>query len=124
MNSTLVTLPLIMVVIVGFATQLEDLALDSSEKALRFADDINEAMECATKGLPITWCSPNVTSYDFSPETEEFSAILDEMQEELSPLIADLETELDAMNASEIIYDNETNTTVIVYIIESDSSTV
>lgn len=121
MNSTLIALPIILTVVIGFASQLEDLAMDSSEKALEFADDMNKAMECATKGIPITLCSPNVTSYDFSPETEEFSVILEDMQEELSLAMADLEEELAEMNASETFYDNETDTTIIVYVIEGAS---
>jgi hypothetical protein len=119
MNTTLVALPLIMIVVVGFATQLGDLAESSSQKALHFADDMNKAMECATKGLPITLCSPNVTSYDFSPETEEFTNILEEMEEELSPLLTDLQEEIAQMNATETIYDNETNTTILIYVIDS-----
>lgn len=121
MNSTLVALPIILTVVIGFASQLEDLAMDSSKKALDFADDMNKAMECATKGLPITLCSPNVTSYDFSPETEEFTILLEDMQEELNLAMSDIEEELAEMNASETFYDEETNTTIIVYVVESTS---
>ncbi len=45
MNGTLIALPIILTIVVGFASQLEDLAMDSSEKALNFADDMNKAME-------------------------------------------------------------------------------
>lgn len=118
MNSTLVTLPLIFVIIVGFATQLEDLAKISSDKALNFAEDMNKAMECATKGIPITVCSPNITTYDFSAETTAFSTILEDMEKELSPALIDLEAELANKNATDIYYDESTNTTVIIYVIE------
>lgn len=84
MEKALLTIPIIMTLIVGFASQLEDIAKDSSEKAIEFSDDMNNAMECATKGIPISVCSPDLMNYDFSAQTEEFQAVLDDMEEKLS----------------------------------------
>ncbi|MBN1275283.1 hypothetical protein JXA12_03245 [Candidatus Woesearchaeota archaeon] len=83
MDSAIITIPLFMALIIGFATQLEDIANDTSDKALAFADDMNNAMECATKGIPISQCSPDLMGYDFTPERESFNEALNDMQEAL-----------------------------------------
>lgn len=93
MDAAYITLPIFMALIVGSATHLESVAEDTSAKALAFTDDMNDAMDCATRGIPISACSPNLTNHDFSEEQEEFLAILDEMKETFNnTIIVDNET--------------------------------
>ena len=92
MNASYITVPVFMALIVGFATQLEDVAQDTSAKALAFSDDMNKAMDCATRGIPISACSPNLTQHDFSPEQEEFLAVLEEMEDALNNTVVVNET--------------------------------
>lgn len=85
--ATYVTVPVFMVLIVGFATQLEDIAKDTSSKALAFSDDMNKAMDCATQGIPISECSPDLMRHDFTKEREEFLSVLDDMQRQLNDTV-------------------------------------
>jgi hypothetical protein len=84
MNSTLITLPIFMLIIIGFATQLEGIANDTAGKAIEFSTDMSNAMDCATRAIPIEQCSPNLFDHDFTPEQEAFQMTLEEMQEALS----------------------------------------
>ncbi|MBD3209378.1 hypothetical protein GF367_03080 [Candidatus Woesearchaeota archaeon] len=93
MNANLITIPIFITIILGFATQLETIAEDTSDKAIDFSQDMSNAMDCATKGIPITECSPNLMDHDFAPEQEAFQATLQDMEETLSDMeIKDNET--------------------------------
>lgn len=72
-----------MMLIVGIATQLEDIAHDSADKAVAFADDMNSAMGCATRGVPITTCSPTLMSHDFSDEQQAYMDTLENISQTL-----------------------------------------
>lgn len=87
MNKALLTLPITMALILGAATQLQEIAESSADKAIEFSDDMNSAMDCATKGIPIRVCSPELLEYDFDDEKESLEAVLEELQpnEEISP---------------------------------------
>jgi hypothetical protein len=66
----LMVAPFVGLMMLGILPQLMTLAEDTQDKAVRFADDMNGAMDCATRALPLEMCSPGLTSYDFSPEIE------------------------------------------------------
>lgn len=74
----IVTIALIGTLLIGMLTQLETIAQDSAQKAIEFSDDMNSAMDCATKGIPLKECSPNLMSHDFSKEVDEFKETLDQ----------------------------------------------
>lgn len=92
MNPTYLTLPLFMTLILGFALQMENIAQESADKAIAFSDDMNNAMDCATRGIPISVCSPNLVEYDFSEDTKEYLIALEEMKTTLNNTIIINET--------------------------------
>jgi hypothetical protein len=83
----LIMVPLIATIILSFVAQLEPIAKESSDKAIEYAQDMNNAMECATKGIPISKCSPNLMDTSFTKELEETQRILENMTLELNNTI-------------------------------------
>jgi hypothetical protein len=67
----LVIYPAFAVFFLGFAMQMVDIAESSSEKTIAFADDMNNAIDCATKGIDLSICSPNLMNHDFSAEINQ-----------------------------------------------------
>jgi len=67
----LIILPFVGLLLFPFVTELLTVAHSSQEKAVNFADDMNAAIDCATRGIPIAECSPDLMSYDFTPEMDE-----------------------------------------------------
>ena len=59
------------ILLLGFATQLMDVAASTSEKTLDFTYDMQEAVDCATKGVDMRECSPNLYKHDFEGEIEK-----------------------------------------------------
>ena len=81
----LLVAPAVILVVLGALTQFEDIALDTSDKALAFSDDMNGAMDCATRGIPIRECSPDLMGgYDFTQEREDFTQALIDLEEQLN----------------------------------------
>ncbi len=72
----LLIVPVFMLIILGFATQLTEIAESSSEKALDFAQDMNNAMDCAKTGRLISECSPTLFETDFDSEMNKTVDIL------------------------------------------------
>jgi len=70
MKALLIT-PIVGLMILGFIPQLLTIAESSQEKAIVFADDMNAAIDCATRGVALEECSPNLMNHDFSPEMTE-----------------------------------------------------
>jgi len=64
----ILTIPVAVVIILGLTTQLGTVAESSADKAVAFADDMNNAIDCATRGIALEVCSPNLMSHDFEPE--------------------------------------------------------
>jgi len=64
----LVILPMAIILILATATQLYDVAESSSNKAVDFAEDMDDAIDCATHGVDMNQCSPGLYSHDFSSE--------------------------------------------------------
>lgn len=65
---TILLVPIILSLTLGLGTQLADLANDASSKTVAFATSADEAVDCALRGVDISECSPELTSYDFEPE--------------------------------------------------------
>ncbi|RMF05779.1 hypothetical protein D6764_03915 [Candidatus Woesearchaeota archaeon] len=66
-----------MVLLLG--AQLLDIAESASAKTVAFASDMEAAVDCAMRAIPLQECSPGIFSHDFKPEingtlnaTEEF----------------------------------------------------
>ena len=103
--------------ILGFAMELNNIAEDASAKTLRFADDMNNAIPCAAKGIPVAVCSPNLAATDFTPELERYMAALEEINKTTSPIRDSLMQELqDGKSLDEIglkcVYDSKTQVLV------------
>jgi hypothetical protein len=64
----LIIYPAFAILFLGFAMQMVDIAESSSQKTIDFADDMNNAIDCATKGIDLSVCSPDLMNHDFSPE--------------------------------------------------------
>ena len=71
----------------SIGTQMIDIAEGSSEKAVAFASDMQAAIDCATAGIPLEKCSPNLGKHDFEPDVKEFQQALNETQKELKGVI-------------------------------------
>lgn len=80
----IIIVPVIGLFIIGFAVELESIATDSGKKALKYASDMNNAMDCAMVGVPIRECSPELMETDFTPEIEDTTALLENMTLSLS----------------------------------------
>lgn len=79
----LILVPIVATLMLGFVLQLVDIAESSSEKTLDFADDMNLAMDCAVRGIPIQECAPDLTNHEFKSDIEKTINVLNEMEEEL-----------------------------------------
>ena len=86
MNASYLMLPVFMTLIIGVASQMEEIAQDTSDKALAFSDDMNNAMDCATRGVPIEECSPDLMKKDFGPEKEAYLEALHDFKEKAEKL--------------------------------------
>jgi hypothetical protein len=64
----LAIVPMAILLVLATATQLYDIAESSSGKAVLFAQDMDDAMDCATAGVDLNQCSPGLYSHDFSIE--------------------------------------------------------
>jgi len=80
--SALIPAVLIVSLTLGTLTQLQDIAQQSSQKAVKFADDSNKAIDCAFQARPLSDCSPDLFSTDFKAEAEQTKAILDDLQQQ------------------------------------------
>lgn len=77
----LLFVPVAITIILAFVVQLSDIAISTSDKVLNYADDMDNAVDCAFRGIPILECSPDLNSVDFEPEIKEminFRKILEE----------------------------------------------
>lgn len=79
----LLIIPAIALVFLGIATQLVDTAEQSGEKVVSYAQDMNDAMDCAFLGKPLEECSPNLLETDFEKDIEKTQEELEELQEEI-----------------------------------------
>jgi hypothetical protein len=100
MIKELVFVPAVAILVLGFMTQLSDIATSTSDKALNYADQMDSAVDCAFRAMPIEDCSPDLTKTTFEPETREVISLNKRMIEEFS---VDIEETFDNMT--------ETNTT-------------
>jgi hypothetical protein len=61
-------------------TQLEDLGQQSADKTVKFATDATNAIDCAYQARPLTECSPDLLSTDFTAEIQESQRILEDLR--------------------------------------------
>ncbi|RME53458.1 hypothetical protein D6783_01975 [Candidatus Woesearchaeota archaeon] len=75
-----IVLPIAIVLITGLALQLNDIAQRTSQKTIRFATDVDNAMDCALFGVDIKECSPDLVknSGEFERELRDFREVMQE----------------------------------------------
>lgn len=71
MIKQIIIYPMFAVLFLGFATQLMDIAESTSEKTLDFTYDMQQAVDCATRGVDMRECSPGIYSHDFDKEIKQ-----------------------------------------------------
>ncbi|USN45699.1 MAG: hypothetical protein H6502_01040 [Candidatus Woesearchaeota archaeon] len=79
----LIMLPIVLGIILTTAMSLQEFAESSSEKAIDFADDMNNAFSCAALGKSIFECSPDLKTTDFTNETIKAKELIAELEENL-----------------------------------------
>ena len=68
--NNMIVFPIFAIICLTFAMQLFDIAESTSEKALGFTQEMNNAVDCATRGVDMKKCSPELFDYDFEKEME------------------------------------------------------
>ncbi len=71
-----VGIPIALIVVFTTLSELEAHAYHVSERTIQFADDAVSALDCAYTARPLTECSPNLITADFSEEIERTHALL------------------------------------------------
>jgi hypothetical protein len=82
--------PVAVLVVLSFVTQLADVASSTSEKTLNYASEMDSAVDCAFRGIPVSVCSPELTSYDFEPDAVEYMELNREYIDALKNSVDDL----------------------------------
>jgi hypothetical protein len=77
----LITIPIVMSLILGVTLQLVEIAESSSQKAVKYAEDMNNAIDCAFKGIDISVCSPDLASTSFKEDLIETKEVVDKLKE-------------------------------------------
>ena len=57
----------------GLAFELIDIAESSSEKVIRFAESMDNALDCAIAGISVDVCSPELSTINFDSEIDRFN---------------------------------------------------
>jgi hypothetical protein len=68
------TVPLILSLLIGVATELTEIAESASDKVINYAEDMENALDCAFVGIPIEVCSPNLVQTDFKQDLKDLNA--------------------------------------------------
>lgn len=79
-----ILVPVLLATFLGLAAEIEDLGEQTSDRTLKFAQDATNALDCAYQARPLTECSPDITSHDFSEEIEETNRLLKEVRSQSS----------------------------------------
>ena len=75
----LITIPLVIGLILSMSIELIDIAESASDKVINYAQDMDDALDCAFRGIDITVCSPNLGKENFELELEKTQEILDKL---------------------------------------------
>lgn len=91
----LILAPIAFIILIGFMTQLADVAMSTSNKVLNYANDMDSAIDCAFRGIDVETCSPDLYATSFEPETKE---VIDLNKEILEKYGIDLDEYIKEMN--------------------------
>ena len=90
--------PAVGIMILTMALQLTEVAESTSEKALTFTKDMENAIDCATRGVELSICSPNLYSSDFETDIEEQIDLNYQMIDELRMILENQDEEYNITN--------------------------
>jgi len=93
----IIILPVVGIMILGFLPQLLTIAESSQEKTIVFADDMNNAIDCATRGIALEICSPNLMAHDFNPEIEQTLELGAEITDTINHQLENISQENDSI---------------------------
>lgn len=68
----IIVAPFVVVLILGFVLQIANIAESASEKVVNYADEINNALDCAFDGISIYECSPGLDTYNFEEDLTKY----------------------------------------------------
>ena len=81
MAKELITVPIVLSIVLGLAIELVEVAESTSDKVIEYAESMNSALDCAFRGVDITYCSPELSSQDFKEELLKTKEIVDKMKD-------------------------------------------
>ena len=84
----LLIIPLFIVLILGFVDELAGIAEDTINKTIMFAEDSNNALDCAFKGIDISLCSPNLMDISVKKEFNDLNEGLNALNNSISSYVA------------------------------------
>ena len=108
--------PAFAIFFLGFAMQMVDIAESTSAKTISFADDMNNAMDCATKGIDLTVCSPNLMNHDFKPEINKTIQANKDLMNTVQLRNKELETNIKASNLQASLQESANNKPIIIVV--------
>lgn len=82
----LLIIPIIAITLLGIASQLVETAEQSGEKVVSYAEDMNDAMDCAFLGKPLSDCSPDLLETDFKEDIQTTQEEIEDIQKEIESL--------------------------------------
>ncbi|MGM5482370.1 MAG: hypothetical protein ACQESF_02805 [Nanobdellota archaeon] len=83
MFKQILVVPVFTILFLGFATQLMDVAESASEKTIDFTYDMQNAIDCATRGVDIRECSPGIYEHSFKKEIQQTKELNDEFLKDI-----------------------------------------
>lgn len=76
----IILIPVVFSLMFGLFVELVDVAESSSEKVLKYAESMDNALDCAFAGVPIEVCSPELSSVEFNSELERLEKTNEEIK--------------------------------------------
>jgi len=80
----LLILPPIILLILALVSQLMEIAESTSERTIEYANDMNDALDCAFRGINIRRCSPTLMNTTYEEEYKQFEDVLKNMSTNLT----------------------------------------
>lgn len=81
------------VLLTSLFANLYSVARETSDKTVVFADDMKNAVDCATRGISIYYCSPNLDSEQFLDDMNKTRQYFNETAESLKQIYISEELE-------------------------------
>jgi hypothetical protein len=112
--------PAVIIMVLTFTSQMVSMAETTQAKTVSYVDDMNNALDCAFKGVDLRVCSPNLYDYDFKGDinatiraNQEFMQGV-EGQEESGGIIYVQEGELNYSDIRYVLEDDDGNLIVVM----------